>query len=103
MVDIRLRHRKISTFDVAVIGSQIQRSPIAFVGKVHIRAAFDEIFGKLVMTIVGGRQQWGPVVLADLINVSSSIEEQFRRVKVAFPCRKNQRRQAAATRSAKTG
>ena len=52
MVHIRFRHGKIAAFNVAVVRRQIQRSPIAFIGLVHIGAVLYEKFGEPVMPVV---------------------------------------------------
>ena len=56
MVHVRLRYWKVAAFDIAVVGGQIQRRPVAFVGEIHVRAAFEQIFRELVMPIVGRGQ-----------------------------------------------
>ena len=91
VIEIRFWHRKIPTLDIAVISSQVQRSPVALIREIHIGAALDEIFAKPVMPIVSRGQQRRPAVLGNLVDVRAFIEQQLRRFEIALPRRDHKR------------
>ena len=77
MVHVRLRHRKVAAFDVAVIRCQVQRRPATLIGDIHVRAVFNQIRCEFVVPVVGRRQQWSPSVLRDLIHIGSLLKQEL--------------------------
>ena len=53
MIHIRFGYWIITTFDVAVIGRQVQRRPAALIGDVHVGAVLNQIGCQLVVPVVG--------------------------------------------------
>jgi hypothetical protein len=96
VIHVRLGHRIITAFDVAVVGGKVQRRPPALVGEIHIGAPINQHRRQPVMAVVGRRQQRRPAVLGDLIDVGPGVEQQVRRLEIALTRREHERRQAAA-------
>src|SRR5262245_6748370 len=84
MIHVRLWYREVSAFDFAVICRQIQWSPSALVRQIHVCAVFDEPGCKFVVSVVRGREQWGPSVFGGLIHIGSSSNQQFRGFQIPF-------------------
>ena len=103
IVHIRLRHRVVAALDVAVISREVQRRPTTFIGEVRVRAVLEQVRTELVVSVVAGHEQRRPAVLGDLVHIGARFDQYFGRVETAFPRRKYQRREAAASPSDKTG
>ena len=103
VVHVRLRHRIVATFDVAVVGRQVQRIPAALVGEIGIGPALEEQRPELIVPVVGRHEQRRPSVVGGLVHVGAGIEQHLRGVDVAFARRKHQRRQTAAAATDEAG
>ena len=69
MIHVRFGYWIITTFDVAVIGRQIQRCPVAFVGEIHIGAVIQKIRSQFVVAILRRDQQGTPAITRNLVDV----------------------------------
>ena len=96
VIEVRLRHRVVAAFDVAVVGGQVKRCPPALVGEVHVRAAVDQHLGERVVAVVDRRQQRRPPVLGRLVDLRAASDEGLRRVDVAFARGEHERSESAA-------
>jgi len=78
VIHVRLGDRIVATFDVAVIGRQIERRPAALVGDVRIGALLEQELGELIVPVVHRGQQRRPAVLGDLVDRRACVEEELR-------------------------
>src|SRR6185369_7221249 len=58
---------------------------------------------ELIVPVVGRGQQRRPAILGDLVHVGACVEQQLRRLEIAFTSGKHQRRQTAASTAHQTG
>src|SRR5262252_247173 len=102
MIEIGLWHWKIPTLDVPIVGGEVQRCPIPFVGLVYVCTMLDKILAELIVPVVGCRKEWSPPIFGGLVDIGSGRQQQLRTLEFAFSCCDYQRSKSAATGSDET-
>lgn len=95
MVHVKLAGWIVAAFNIAIVGSDIERVPAAFVGYVGIGSLFEQVFAELIETVLGGGKQLALAKLADFVYVGTSVYQRLHRSRIIFTYGKVQRSKPA--------
>ena len=98
VIHVALADRIVAGLDVAVVGRQVERHPVALVAEVRIGAVVEQVLAERVVAVLRRHQQRAPAVAGRLVDVGAGRQQHLDRLEIVGAHRVDERRQLTAIR-----